>query len=402
MIMNEAETRIVQARVKMLFQHPFFGQLAIRLTLEQADDWCPTAATDGRKFYYNSEFIATLDDDELVFLVGHELGHVMFEHFMRVEDRDKKIWNMAGDYVINHILKREKIGRVITAVKILLDDKYADWVTEDVYDNLIENGAKPQETLDMHLDMGGEDDGDGEGSEGKDGKGPGAMSKEEAKALSDEIKEAMINAAQAAGAGNVPAEFKRIINSLVEPKMDWREMIRATLESTIKSDFTFQIPNRKSQFSGVVLPGMDVDDEIDICLAIDTSGSISQTMLRDFVSEVAGIMEQFQQYRIRIWQFDTKVYGYDEFTSDDGRDIREYEITGGGGTDFMVNWTMMEEQGIEPEQFIMFTDGMPWDSWGNPDYCDTLFLIHDEWAGSSSIEAPFGTTIHYETKKEAA
>jgi predicted metal-dependent peptidase len=399
---NEAETRIVQARVKLLFQHPFFGQLAIRLTLEQADDWCPTAATDGRKFYYNSEFIAKLDDEELVFLVGHELGHVIFEHFMRVEDRDKQIWNMAGDYVINHILKREKIGRVITAVQILLDDKYADWVSEDVYDHLIESGAKPQETLDMHLDMSG--DGEGEEGEGKEGKSgaPSAISKEEAKALSDEIKEAMINAAQSAGAGNVPAEFKRIINQLVEPKMDWRQMIRATIESNIKSDFTFRIPNRKSQFSGVVLPGMDVDEEIDICLAIDTSGSIGNRMLRDFVSEVAGIMEQFQQYRIRIWQFDTAVYSYDEFTSDDGRDIREYEITGGGGTDFMVNWTYMEEHGIEPEQFIMFTDGMPWDSWGNPDYCDTLFLIHDEYAGSRDIIAPFGTTVHYETKKETA
>ena len=86
LLANEAENRIIQARVKMLFQHPFFGQLAIRLKLERADEWCPTAATDGRKFFYNHDFIMQLDDDELVFLVGHELGHVIFEHFLRREE----------------------------------------------------------------------------------------------------------------------------------------------------------------------------------------------------------------------------------------------------------------------------------------------------------------------------
>ena len=401
----EAENRLIQARVKMLFQHPFFGQLAIRLKLEEADDWCPTAATDGRKFYYNSDFIMKLDDEEVVFLVGHELGHVMFEHFLRVEDRIKQIWNMAGDYVINYILKREKIGRVITTVSILLDEKYADWISEDVYDDLIASGVTPQQTLDMHLDM-SDDDGDGSGNgkgdkegneDGRIGK-PSPLTPEERKALQDEIKEAMINAAQAAGAGNVPAEFKRMINQLTEPKLNWREHICADIQTSVKHDFTFMRPNRKSFGSSVILPGMDNDHEIDIALAIDTSGSISDSMLTDFVSEVAGIMEQFESYRIRIWQFDTAVYGYDEFTHDDGRDIREYKITGGGGTDFMVNWAHMVENDIMPNKFIMFTDGYPWDEWGDPDYCDTLFLVHDEYGRGTVPEAPFGTTIKYEAK----
>jgi predicted metal-dependent peptidase len=107
-------------------------------------------------------------------------------------------------------------------------------------------------------------------------------------------------------------------------------------------------------------------------------------------------MEQFGQYRIHIFTFDTNVYNYDVFTHEDGRDIREYEIIGGGGTDFMCCWNYMKENNIHPEQFIMFTDGMPWNSWGDPEYCDTLFLIHDEYGRGAIPEAPFGVTVKYE------
>jgi predicted metal-dependent peptidase len=381
-------------------RHPFFGQLALRLKLVEADDWCPTAAVDGRNFYYNSEFVNKLDPDEVVFLVGHELGHCIFEHFLRREDRQPKLWNMAGDYVINYILKRERIGAVITKVQILLDNKYADWTTEDVYDDILKSGMAPKETLDVHLDLGGEGNdgknGQGPGDKGGKGKGnPNPLSSEERKKLQDELKEAMIQAAQGAGAGNVPQEIQRMINTLTEPKMNWRQYIRTSIESNLKFDYTFMRPNRKGWHTGAILPGMNNDQMIDIALGIDTSGSIDQRMLTDFVSEVAGIMDQFGEYRIRIWQFDTNVYAFDEFTHDDGRDMRDYQITGGGGTEFTVNWQFMKDQGIEPDQFIMFTDGMPWGSWGDPEYCDTMFLIHQRFGGRD-IEAPFGTTVQYE------
>jgi predicted metal-dependent peptidase len=178
-------------------------------------------------------------------------------------------------------------------------------------------------------------------------------------------------------------------------------MIRVTLESNLTSDFTFMTPNRKSQFNNVVLPGMLKDQQIDIAIALDVSGSISDIDTRDFLSEVQGIMDQFQSYKIRIWCFDTEVSGYDEFTDDDGRSITEFEMTGGGGTKFMPNWDFMKARGIEPDQFIMFTDGEPWKSWGDPDYCDTMFLIKNPW---SKPVAPFGQSVYYEaqSQKQAA
>lgn len=425
-LIEKAYETLVKARMTLLFKHPFFGQLALRLTLTPSDrKWCPTAATDGKKFYYNPAFITELDDKENVFLVAHELGHCIYEHFMRRGGRDPMLFNIAGDYIINNTLDTEIVSkgdyaRVITYVKPYLNHKYDGWTTEEVYDDLQQQqdaGGKPEEDgdlIDVHIDMSGaggdgDEDGDGvevegggggQGDEDGDGKGlagkPKPLSEDEQKQLSNEMKDALIQAAASAGAGNVPGDFKRMIKELLEPEMDWREIIRAQVESSLKSNFTFMRPNRKGWHMSAVLPGMDRDMQIDVSLAIDTSGSISQQMLTEFVSEIAGIMDQYDQYRIRIWQFDTAVYGYDEFTSDDGRDIREYQIKGGGGTDFMANWNYMEQNEIEPDQFIVFTDGMPYGSWGNPDYCDTVFLIHTAYGRP---EAPFGQSVYYEAKK---
>ena len=401
---KSAKEKLVTARVKMLFKQPFFGNIACRLQLIDVTDegWCGTAAVDGRNFYYNADFVNKLDLDETVFLVGHEVGHCVYEHFLRRGSRNPQIWNMAGDYKINAMLVREKIGRLITTVKPLYDPKFEsdDWWTENIYDQLIADGTAPQETLDVHLDVEGEGDSN-EGSNGKDASGRPIILKDDAKAISDELKNAIIQAAQSVGAGNVPGDIRRMIGELTEPKMDWRQMIRVTLESNLTSDFTFMTPNRKSQFNNVVLPGMLKDQQIDIAIALDVSGSISDIDTRDFLSEVQGIMDQFQSYNIHIWCFDTQVSGYEVFTDDDGRSITEFEITGGGGTKFMPNWDFMKSRGIEPDQFIMFTDGEPWNSWGDPDYCDTMFLIKNPW---SKPVAPFGQSVYYEaqSQKQAA
>jgi predicted metal-dependent peptidase len=410
-LLKQASDTLVKARLSMLFKHPFFGSMALRLELTPADrSWCPTAATDGRKFYFNPAFIAQLDAKENVFLVVHELGHCIFEHFLRRGGRDPKLWNIAGDYIINNtaddeVVKKGDYARVITYVKPYLNHKYDDWTTEEVYDDLLEqkkNGGKPEEEgdlIDVHIDMtsGGDGDGDGVEVDGLAGR-PGPMSADDQKQLGNDMKDALIQAAAAVGAGNVPANMKRLVGNLLEPQMDWREILRAEVESLIRANYTFLRPNRKGWHLSAILPGMDRDKEIDISMAIDTSGSISQTMLTEFVSEIAGIMDQYSQYRLKIWQFDTGVYGYDEFTSDDGRDITEYKITGGGGTDFMVNWKYMEEHGIKPDQLIVFTDGMPGGSWGNPDYTDTVFLIHTAYGRP---EAPFGQTVYYDTANTA-
>jgi predicted metal-dependent peptidase len=247
--------------------------------------------------------------------------------------------------------------------------------------------------LDEHIN----EDGGGEGD--KDGKGnkPG-MSKEEAQKIRDEVKQAMIQAAQAAGAGKVPAAIQRMIKDLTEPKMNWREFLRMNIQSLIRNDYSFSRPNRKGWHTGAILPGLKTDDTIDVAIGIDMSGSIGDEDATTFLSEIKGIMDQYEDFRINLWCFDTEIYNWKTITHDEGHELEEYEPQGGGGTDFEVNWTFMEENGIQPKKFIMFTDGYPCGSWGDEDYCDTIFIVK----GNTSAQAPFGQTVIYEKETASA
>jgi predicted metal-dependent peptidase len=109
-------------------------------------------------------------------------------------------------------------------------------------------------------------------------------------------------------------------------------------------------------------------------------------------------MDQFENYRMDVWCFDTRVSGHDVFTSEDGRSITEFAMTGGGGTDFMCNWEHMIANEIEPDQFLMFTDGEPFGKWGIEDYCDTLFLIKNRYR---KPVAPFGQSVYYTEKAKS-
>ena len=147
---HEIRERIVQSRVRLLLKHPFFGNLATRLKLKNADDWCPTAATDGLHLFYNREFISPLTSDELDFLIAHEVMHCVYDHMERREGRQPQIWNMATDYVINGQLVREGLGKM--PKEGLHDPKYYDKNSDEIYTDLKKNQVEIKLTLDMHLD----------------------------------------------------------------------------------------------------------------------------------------------------------------------------------------------------------------------------------------------------------
>jgi len=390
-----AREKLVTARIGLLLKAPFFGQLATRMTLTNADDWCGTAATDGRKFYYNSEFVNKMPLRQLEFLCGHEILHAVYDHMGRRGDRDPKISNIAADYCVNGDLIEQRIGEKISVVPILFDTKFKGWAYEEVYDYLQANANKinlsqlAEQVLDEHLD--GEGDGDGEGDE-QDGNGRPKLSKEERDAIRDEIRGAVISAANAAGAGNLPLGVKRLLKDLTSPVIGWKELLQQQIQSTIKNDFTFQRPNRKGWHMDAIMPGLKPGDMIDICIAMDQSGSISEEDSKAFLSEIKGIMEAFDEYKITLWCFDTDIYNVQTFTSDNIEDIMSYEPQGGGGTDFMANWEFMKSENIEPKKFIMFTDGMPFSEWGDEQYCETVWIIK----GNPGCEPPWGIWAHYE------
>ena len=396
---REVREMLITARVGLLLKASFFGNLATRLKLVNADEWCATAATDGRHFYYNSRFIKMLRPKEVEFLFGHEVLHCVYDHFGRRGDRDPQIWNIANDYCVNGDLVKHNVGEKITSVPCLYDRKYDGMSSEEVYDDLMKNVQKISlsDLLDKMIDehMDGEGDGDGEGSEGE-GKGRPKLTAEERQQIRDEIKEAMLAAAATVdGAGNLPAGVKRLIQDLTEPKMNWRELLRMQLESTIKSDYTWMRASRKGWHMDAVMPGRNQDPMIDIAVALDASGSISESMLKDFLSEIQGIMDSFPAYKIHVITFDTDAYNPAQYDSDNLDSICDYEVKGGGGTDFDCVYNYLKENEIEPKRLVMFTDGYPFGSWGDENYTETVFILH----GTTSIVPPWGQYAYYEESK---
>ena len=312
---------------------------------------------------------------------------------------------------------------------VCCEEKYRGMCSEEVYlilkKDKDENGGSGQGDgptgHDMHMDGdggGGEGDeecedcegsgkGDGENGEctscngsGKDntGKhGPVTMTQEEIDRMPDEMRKAVMDAAKVAesadgSAGNVPLGVKQLIDEWTESRIDWRDYLNNVVQSTLKSDYTWMRQSRKSVSTNYYLPAMDNDEMVSVDVAIDTSGSMSNQMLRDLMGEVKGIMEQFADFRLRAWCFDTKCYKVYEYGPDTLDEIDEFELEGGGGTMFEANWEMMKENDLVPDQLIVMTDGCPCGGWGDELWCPTVFLIHTY----PEIEAPLGETVHYE------
>ena len=392
---HDARERLVTARIGLLLRHSFFGNLATRMQLINADLWCSTAATDGLKFYYNSRFIMMLKPKEVEFLVGHEVLHVVYDHMGRRGNRDPEIWNIADDYAVNADLKRHKVGQFITTVPCLYETKYDGKAAEEIYDDLMKNVQKIDinSLIDQMIDdhMEGEGDGDGEG-EGE-GKRP-SMSPEERERVRQEVKQAIINAASSAEAGTLPKGVERLIRQHTNPVMPWRELIQTNLTSAIRSDYSWMRPSRRGWHMDAIMPGMNPGEEIDVVVSIDMSGSISNKQAQAFLGEIGGMMDSFDGYKVHVFCFDTDTYNPKDFSSENMDLIEEYEPMGGGGTDFDCIFKYLKDNAIDPKRLIVFTDGYPCGSWGDPDYCDTTWIIH----GDTDPHPPFGTFALYDDK----
>lgn len=409
---SEIADRIVRARVRMIMRLPFFGNVAIRLTpveiSEESYGVIPTAATDGRIMLYNPEFISTLTDEQLIGVIGHEMLHAALYHTekTRTGNRQSMIWNMACDYVINWMLVGEgnaanACGDISSIDGVLLDEKYAGMSAEQVYDILIEEMPEPTE-FDLHIVTGSisaQDKGEGGkvtykivpvGQDGAEGDG----SSEGDTMLMEELKQAVISAAAMAerqSGGYVPQGIGRRIREWMDSRVDWRTLLATELSDLVRNDWSWTKPNKRSWGTNCIMPSLHNGERISVAIGIDASGSISETDLAKFMSEVKGIMETYQDFEIHVWSYDTAVYNYQVFTQDNLSDIDSYEVTGGGGTAFEASYNFMEENNIHPQQYINFTDGYPGGGWGNPDQVDTIFVIV-----GSEVVPPFGRYAHYD------
>ena len=442
---------MIVAKARLLKDFPFWGILGLSLVLvEDTSGAIPTLATDGRHIFYSAKFMEKLKRGERVFAVAHELYHCLFEHAGKnnrgimytgvnpaaanhdeiIEINEKlKLWNFAIDFVVNDDLLRSGCGDFIKTISILHEIKYRGWSSEEVFQHLLDHPedrpCKGETTLDVHIEIEieedgtGDGDGDAESQSGKYGTGdnPGEgnkngnikvkMKRSEYEKMRKGWKDNAVRAAAAqkdadarsGGAGNIPAGIRRLLDDLTKPVYNWKQMLRRYVMSTISRGYSFARPNRPLFNAGFTIPGFRTHNQLlDIAIAVDTSGSIGEKELAIFVSEMDGILKSFPNYKIKAWCFDGDVIpeSITEITKLNGKmdDITKFakNIGGGGGTDFACNWEFMREMKLKPRLFLMFTDGYPFGSWGEPMYCPTMFLIK----GNPTCDSPFGISLHFE------
>lgn len=328
-----AFTKLDKAKAQLLGKSPFFATLMMGTQVIE-DNNIPTAATDGKKIYYNAAFIDGLSVDVVQFVMAHELGHMMYEHVERKGSRNHRLYNIAGDYVINLLLKDD--GFVLWD-KALIDEKYRDMSTEQVYHELLKNPPPEKE-----------------GGMGEDLLEP-AGGQPEASANAAEMRQRVAQAANVARmAGKMSAGIATLVDMVLNPKVRWQDLLRDYMTRANKDDESWGRRNRR--FGGVYLPARYSERMGEIVIIGDTSGSIGQEELNQVAAEVNAIAEQVRPECIRVIWADTKVAGEQVFEV--GEEIK-FEPKGGGGTDMRVPLEYVRQ--FDPEVVILATDGYtPW------------------------------------------
>lgn len=365
------QLKVTKAKTQLVMEYPFFGCLALRLITRETRE-IPTLATDGVSLYYNPEYVDKMDMELVRSAIAHEVMHCALAHPLRRYNRDPMRWNLATDYAINPILKDSGFK---LHESWLIDPEYFDMDADTIYNKLPEPKVIKLSGCGMLHDHpmcgGGMSDGDGDGKDkkkgkggGKDGdkdkKGPGGighhMSEADIRKAESEAKIVLAQAAAVAKMqGKLPASLERMVENIVNPKVDWRQKLRRFLEEISKNDYAWIRPNRKLIASGVYMPGLYSLEVGEVVIAIDTSGSISPKELDAFAAEVSSILESVTPKMIHVIYCDADIAGevehYDKF------DLPlNLKARGGGGTDFRPPFDWVEKEQMLPKCLIYFTD----------------------------------------------
>ncbi len=410
--LNKVELKLTAARTRLIIDKPFLGALVLRLPMEEANpEWCKTTATDARKFYYNAEYIDCLSIEETQFMLSHEALHCALSHFSRRQHRVTHKWDLACDYAINPLLEKDGLTPPPGTLRLR---EYEGMTAEEIYP-LIDD-LDDQETLDQHIydDSTSDsennvapppkDDSDtdntrkekqpsqGKGSqkspEQKDGKGgnlpqgkddretsgksepaeakdvnngrgaekPQPLTHQEKENLTVQWQQRLAGAAQQAmQAGKLDGEMARMVDFLLQPQLPWRNLISRYLNSLARDDYSYSRPSTR-RGDPAIYPSLR-SAQLDITIAIDTSGSISLDEIREFVSEIDSLKAQMRAKVTLIacdselakdcpWVFEP----WDEF-------VLPKSIKGGGGTRFTPVFDWAQQQDKVPDILVYFTDG---------------------------------------------
>jgi predicted metal-dependent peptidase len=390
-VRDKEERKLKKVKIALM-RNPIFAlyQGVMMVGKTSLRDDIPTACTNGRDEIYGRAFVKELDEKELAFVVMHECMHKVYRHlttWKRLQEENALLTNAACDYVINLKLKDiDPDGKYIRMpmrdgkVVGLVDEKYRGMNTKQVFD------AIKQEH--------GEGGGEGEGFDEHDWDGAKEMTDQEKEELHREIDRAIRQgqiAAKKAGLG--AGGLDRELGDLMEPKVDWREVLREFVKSicNAKDASSWRRVNRRFIGSDIYLPTLVGERVGHIVIGIDTSGSIGVKELSDFLSEVKGIADEVRPERVDLLYWDSEVAGHEEYDEYSVANIvSSTKPRGGGGTSPSCVTAYLKDKGIKPECAIILTDGFVGDDWGGEWPCPVMWTL----VGGNTDVAPNGKTIH--------
>ena len=367
-----AVTNMDKAKVAIVSQHPFFASILLKRKLI-VDKTIPTAGVDQRgQIYYNPDFTDKLSVDQLVFLLCHEVGHVIGQHASRRGTRKAKRWNIAGDAWINDILKESGIGHFIEGGVDMPGSKAR--TVDAIYNDL----------PDMPDDQGG----GGPGGVGDDLLDRGSpMSEDEANRVDAEIRVEVAQAAQAAKAqGKFKGALAEIVADLIDPGTPWYDILERYMVAFTKGDYSWSRPNRRFAHIAYLPSVGKVAQCGEIVVQVDVSGSISKVELDHYNGHMKRIVELCQPERVHVLYTDTSVCKHVVFEQGEEFGLEFYS---GGGTDMEAGFEYLADKGINPEVFICLTDGYTSFHEANTPAYPVV------WCISSDVTAPYGENVHF-------
>lgn len=354
--MTTQETRLKKAHVALM-RHPetaLYSGIMMMGDSTVVDD-CPTAYTDGVNKKYGRAFIEKLEDDELRALVVHENLHIALKHIQRFKkewEDNPMLLNASADYVVNDIIcNLEDQSFLRLPQGGLYDEKYHNWSVREVMNDLKqqqEDGKQtPQSSMDEH-----------DFESGAMGEGGQPMSAEDQKQLSKEIDRALREGGILAG--RLGAKIPRNITDLLEPKVDWKTVLRDFIMSQMKGtdEYTWRKYNKRLVANDIYMPSMEDERVGELTIAIDTSGSIGVDELNAFTSELVSICSVSTPEKVRILWWDTEVHGEQTFDESQYDNIAKLvKPQGGGGTDLSCVVNHINKENINSQAIIVLTDG---------------------------------------------
>lgn len=356
-------TVIEKARTQLILGQPWFGSLLFKLEFIKTTD-VDVAATDGSHLYYNPEGFAEFDEIYHASILAHEALHCILYHPYRRNERDPKAWNVACDYAVNSILVQEGFPLPESA---LYEPKYANETAENIYDDLLENAQEVPLIF---------------GADVMDA----ALSDAETTQAEAEWKIAVQQATKAAkNMGKLSNNLEALVEGLLEPVIDWKDALARFVTEKTKGDYTWSRPNRRFIGDDIYLPSNTTFSIGEMSIIVDTSGSVSNSELQEFISEVNGILDVAAPSKVNVIYADTEVNNEQIFTPSDYPITAE--VKGRGGTDFRPALSFVTKHRANSACIIYFTDmeGV------FPDEAPPIPVL---WLSNSHIKtAPFGDVV---------